>query len=93
MEVVISTVLPVLLAGAAIGTVIVAGRQGRHFSKHPEERPYGKRLLARTAPFIVISLAGWLWGVLRQDPALVILGGLGALGLTWEVWRRWDRPA
>ena len=93
MEVVMSTLLPLLLVAAAIGTVIVVTRQTRHHNKHPEARPYGKRLLARTAPFIVISLAGCLWGVLRQDPALIILGGLGTAALTWEVWRRWDRPA
>ena len=93
MEIVLWTLLPLLLLAVAAGTWVLAIRQRRHYNAHPEQRPSGKRLLARMAPLIVISLAGCLGGVLLNDPVVTVLCGLAAAALTWEVWRRREHPA
>ena len=90
---IVATVLPLLLLGVAVLTVVWAVRQQRHYRQNPDARPYGRRLLIRAAPFIVLSLALSVWGVQQGDPVPVVLGTIGVLGLGWEVWRRWAPPA
>jgi hypothetical protein len=89
---IVATVLLMLLLGGAILAVVWAVRQQRHYHENPDARPYGRQLLIRTAPFIVLSLAAGIWGVQQRDPVPVVLGVVGALGLGWEVWRRWAPP-
>lgn len=90
---IVATLLPLLLLGGAVLTMVWAVRQQRHYRQNPNARPYGRRLLIRTAPLIVLSLALSAWGVQQGDPVPVVLGTIGVLGLGWEVWRRWAPPA
>ena len=89
----LATLLPFVLLGAALWMILrVIPRQRRRYAEHPELRPYGRQLLARASPFIALAVVVCIWGLTQEDPAPVVLGAAGALGLAWAVWRRWERP-
>jgi len=89
----VASALPIAVLLVAVAIFVIAERHRRQrVSPSGFEQPYGKTLLVRGAPFILLSVAGCVWGIVRGDTVTALLGAIAAAALTFEVVRRWEQP-
>lgn len=85
--------LPVLLVALALW-VSLGARPGRRafIAEHPEQRPFGWKLLLRGLPYIVLGLAIAAFAAANGNWLIAVLAVAGTVLLSVEVWNRRRPP-